>query len=69
MGTDHRRVVQAVRALQGAGRAVHARAERGDLRLYRKESTEIQTESNVIYLADVRYWNRDIELYVQFVAA
>ena len=35
----------------------------------REKSTEIQTESNVIYLADVRYWNRDIELYVQFVAA
>ena len=37
--------------------------------LEQRKSTEIQTESNVIYLADVRYWNRDIELYVQFVAA
>lgn len=35
----------------------------------KEKSTKIQTESNIIYLADVRYWNRKIGLYIQFVAA
>lgn len=35
----------------------------------REKSTKIQTESAIIYLADVRYWHRDIRLYVQFIAA
>lgn len=34
----------------------------------REKWSEIQTESYVHYLTDVRYWNRNIELYVQLVA-
>ena len=41
---------------------------REDIRLSRTEWSEIQTEKAIIYLSQVKYWNKDIGLYVQLVA-
>ena len=34
----------------------------------RQKRSEIQTEKAIIYLSQVKYWNKDIGLYVQLVA-
>ena len=34
----------------------------------REKWSEIQTEKSIIYLSQVKYWNKDIGLYVQLVA-
>ena len=34
----------------------------------REKWSEIQTEKAIIYLSQVKYWNKDIGLYVQLVA-
>ena len=34
----------------------------------REKWSEIQTEKSIIYLSQIKYWNKDIGLYVQLVA-